>query len=342
MAGDVVNIKFCSPLKLHSGLTGKCHAFCHYSCSLSLRTIKMTKIRVLILISLISYSVFSQELKPTQQDVETYIKLESGGFSNDFYLRAIIEEKISDSSVVELQKKFGDGMKEMYCTGLIKSLINKNHGGRYINSHYFSSLQFEKFKGKSYFYESASLHGDKELFIWGTYGRNDSDISIHSAVGHNLELMAYTSVFKTISNSDFIIFDADEQVAIIPIEGDTAFTLSYDVSEFEKIGTYRKCVLVCDTCIECKRLQHIGKSDQVEIQQRVFTTELLIEDIDDNGTFELYWFAVSSGELIKHEAYTFSGGVLITLKKDIKKLIIETSRFEEMRKISMLEQKPKL
>ena len=31
MAGKVINIKFCSPLKLYHGLTGKCHAICHYS-----------------------------------------------------------------------------------------------------------------------------------------------------------------------------------------------------------------------------------------------------------------------------------------------------------------------
>ncbi len=31
MAGDVVNIKVCSLLKLFSGLTGKCYATCHYS-----------------------------------------------------------------------------------------------------------------------------------------------------------------------------------------------------------------------------------------------------------------------------------------------------------------------
>ncbi|SHG04545.1 hypothetical protein SAMN05444274_1263 [Mariniphaga anaerophila] len=36
MAGDVVNIKFCIPLKLHSGLTGKYHAICHYSYNLPL------------------------------------------------------------------------------------------------------------------------------------------------------------------------------------------------------------------------------------------------------------------------------------------------------------------
>ena len=36
MAGDVVNIKVCSPLKLHSGLTGNYHAICHYSYNLSL------------------------------------------------------------------------------------------------------------------------------------------------------------------------------------------------------------------------------------------------------------------------------------------------------------------
>ena len=31
MAGNVVNIKVCTPLKLRSGLTGKYHAICHYS-----------------------------------------------------------------------------------------------------------------------------------------------------------------------------------------------------------------------------------------------------------------------------------------------------------------------
>ncbi|WP_319231683.1 hypothetical protein [Draconibacterium orientale] len=36
MAGDVQNIKVCSPLKLRSGLTGKKHAICHYSYNLPL------------------------------------------------------------------------------------------------------------------------------------------------------------------------------------------------------------------------------------------------------------------------------------------------------------------
>ena len=36
MAGKVLNFKACSPLKLHRGLTGKCHAICHYSYNLPL------------------------------------------------------------------------------------------------------------------------------------------------------------------------------------------------------------------------------------------------------------------------------------------------------------------
>ena len=40
MAGDVVNIKVCSPHKLHSGLTGKYHAICHYSYNLPLAVIE--------------------------------------------------------------------------------------------------------------------------------------------------------------------------------------------------------------------------------------------------------------------------------------------------------------
>ncbi len=40
MAGDVANIKACSPLKLRSGLTGNYHAICHYSYNLPLGTSK--------------------------------------------------------------------------------------------------------------------------------------------------------------------------------------------------------------------------------------------------------------------------------------------------------------
>ncbi len=36
MAGKVLNIKVCSPLKLYSGLTGNYHAICHYSYNLPL------------------------------------------------------------------------------------------------------------------------------------------------------------------------------------------------------------------------------------------------------------------------------------------------------------------
>ena len=34
MAGKVLNIKVCSPLKLRSGLTENYHAICHYSYNL--------------------------------------------------------------------------------------------------------------------------------------------------------------------------------------------------------------------------------------------------------------------------------------------------------------------
>jgi len=41
MAGKVLNIKVCNPLKLRSGLTGKCHAICHYSYNLPLAFIEI-------------------------------------------------------------------------------------------------------------------------------------------------------------------------------------------------------------------------------------------------------------------------------------------------------------
>ncbi len=39
MAGNVVNIRVCSPLKQRSGLTGNYHAICHYSYNLPLQGI---------------------------------------------------------------------------------------------------------------------------------------------------------------------------------------------------------------------------------------------------------------------------------------------------------------
>ncbi len=39
MAGKVLNLKVCGPLKLRSSLTGKCLAICHYSYNLPLYVI---------------------------------------------------------------------------------------------------------------------------------------------------------------------------------------------------------------------------------------------------------------------------------------------------------------
>ena len=43
MAGKVLNIKVCSPLKLHGGLTGNYHAICHYSYNLPLCAIQTNR-----------------------------------------------------------------------------------------------------------------------------------------------------------------------------------------------------------------------------------------------------------------------------------------------------------
>jgi hypothetical protein len=42
MAGEVLNIKVLSPLKLRSGLTGKYHTICHYSYNLPLSATRCT------------------------------------------------------------------------------------------------------------------------------------------------------------------------------------------------------------------------------------------------------------------------------------------------------------
>ena len=41
MAGEVTNIKVCSPLKQRSRLTGNYHAICHYSYNLPLGSIQV-------------------------------------------------------------------------------------------------------------------------------------------------------------------------------------------------------------------------------------------------------------------------------------------------------------
>jgi len=51
MAGDVVNIKVCSPLKLRSGLTRKKPAICHYSYNLPLAAIMIAFKEIFYLMS---------------------------------------------------------------------------------------------------------------------------------------------------------------------------------------------------------------------------------------------------------------------------------------------------
>ena len=43
MAGDVVNIKVCRPLKLRSDLTSNCHVICHFSYNLTLMKNKISQ-----------------------------------------------------------------------------------------------------------------------------------------------------------------------------------------------------------------------------------------------------------------------------------------------------------
>ena len=45
MAGNVVNMMVSIPLKLRIGLTGKCHAICHYSYNLPLAASEKTKLQ---------------------------------------------------------------------------------------------------------------------------------------------------------------------------------------------------------------------------------------------------------------------------------------------------------
>ena len=76
MADKVLNIKVCSPLKLHSGLTGNYHANCHYSYNLPLPTSKRNETRMTNLLqenknrqpnAQIAHLVFADTKKPTSK-----------------------------------------------------------------------------------------------------------------------------------------------------------------------------------------------------------------------------------------------------------------------------------
>ncbi len=133
MAGDVVNLKVCSPLKLYSGLTGNYHANCHYSYNLPLYTIltnyaiitalkKMNKLLRTYLLGFDYSEVTQITLKSTTSDsIKNYL--------SDFLLPDTVKTKNNGESLIFVQNllpRFLNNYQQMYFIYKIESTFLKS------------------------------------------------------------------------------------------------------------------------------------------------------------------------------------------------------------------------
>lgn len=121
MAGDVVNIKVCNPIKLRGGLTGKYYATCHYSYNLPLCGIKLITVKAVIfsLFIILSHSLFAQdtkevyEIRPLSQFVGYYnvgVKPNKPFFKSRWYLKNSELYTIYDSDIDRKFEPYSGGM----------------------------------------------------------------------------------------------------------------------------------------------------------------------------------------------------------------------------------------
>ncbi len=112
MAGEVLNIKVCSPLKLHSGLTGKYHEICHYSYNLPLAT---NRNKILPNVWLLIFYLYICAMRPQKVlDNDMYSAL-TKVFREKGYEGASLNE-IADATGLKkasLYHRFPEGKKQM-------------------------------------------------------------------------------------------------------------------------------------------------------------------------------------------------------------------------------------
>lgn len=186
MAGDVVNIKVCSPLKLRSGLTGKKPVMCHYSYNLPVGHILTRIMRYILVILLIGIYSCSTTTKSTRfyisksDPIEGIVKYinEHTDVTNQLNvdLKALFK-KDSSIFVVYIGKSENDYFKkwEIPLDNIDVSTIEMNDeefSGHplYFESideiacfKYFENNSFEKHTSKFYYYPGAE-NGSKPRF----------------------------------------------------------------------------------------------------------------------------------------------------------------------------------
>jgi len=111
MAGDVVNIKICSLLKLRCSLTGNYHVICHYSYNLPLaeEEMKLEDIELELFVDYFQFYLQDEEVDGDLSDAWTDSALEKGIYRVRIYyvnLDTLSEDGLEgdDSYIIQLWK----------------------------------------------------------------------------------------------------------------------------------------------------------------------------------------------------------------------------------------------
>ncbi len=259
----------------------------------------MKKVTTILLLVFALSKVTAQK---KEIDFQLYEKIQSGQYPSQAYLKGLIQKKYieKDFEFFFSQNDF----KGLLALGLINSILAKDYNGKYQMSQYFEYLKYYEYQKTTYFYQSCSIRGEKELFIWGTYDSQADSFKLESRIVSETELTSYEFEIKMLNGQEYILFKADELVVVGAPENANWTTIKYKVSgKKDFIGTYRDCSVLNGTDIKCKRSQWKGNSGEVPIEKRVFTSPLNLDDLDNDGKPEFYWFAVSNGSLVHLECF---------------------------------------
>ena len=294
---------------------------------------------ILVLICIIS----TASAQNKEMDYELYAKIEGGQYPTQAYLKGLIENQYIEDDFKSFFTENND-FKSLLAIGLINSILVKDYGGKYVNTQYFERLKYFEFEKTMYFYENCALRGNNELFIWGTYDKKADTFNIQSRVLPDIEPTFYEFKIISMNSKKLISFRADELAVIGTEESETWTTINYTVPNDSNFnGVFRDCKIENDTTIKCERLQWKGTSDEIQTDKRVFTSPLYLDDLNQNGTLDFYWFAVSDGSLVHLECYEF---INTTLRQKDNNGLIEilrtTENYKNYIQLSKMDIKPKI
>jgi hypothetical protein len=279
-------------------------------------------------------------------DYILYEKLESGKYSIQAYLKAIIKEEYTEDDF----KNYFKNNERPYplVQGLVSSILINNHNSNYTNTHLWTDFEYLEFENQTYFHQNCQLRGNNELFIWGTYQREIDSFILNSRVVSNIEPTFFNFNIIKLNSTKLITFMANEYAVIGTEINSNWNAIKYEIPNQKNFtGFYKECVLEGDSTIKCGMTTITSLTevipDIVPIEKRLFTTKLIIEDVDNDKTLDFYWFAVSNGKLIYSENYALRNSKLKKEnKKNLDEIIINGSYYRKLEKISKMITIPKL